>query len=186
MANSFKGDTVVAVDGLEFSQHLIQHHQTLLRYIRTFVPRYNDAEEVLQRVAISLWEKAAEFDPQREFLPWALRFAHIQILNFRKEKARDRLVFSEETLNILRDFREELIPFLETQREVQREALKECLRRVRTEELSLLQRRYGDSGTMVSLAEETGSTVKSLYRRLDRVRELVGRCVKRRMALKVE
>jgi hypothetical protein len=43
----------------------------------------------------------------------------------------------------------------------------------------LLQRRYSDNATIKDLSDETGRTVKSLYRRLDRIRELVAACVDR-------
>ena len=68
----------------EFARLLTNHDRELRRYISLFVSRRDDVEEVLQQTAIMLWEKFAEYDPQREFLPWAIRFAYYEILNFRK------------------------------------------------------------------------------------------------------
>lgn len=165
-------------DGLEFSQLLLRHNQMLLRYIMTFVPRRTEAEEILQRAATALWEKFDEFDRTRDFLPWAYRFTYIEVLNYRKEQARSRLIFDVDVLNELKSTREQLEPTFE----LQRTALRDCLKLVNPESLQLLQRRYCDSESAGQLARETGQTVKALYRRLDRVRELVARCMHQKLA----
>ncbi len=141
----------------------------------TLLPRRDDVEEVLQQTAVALWEKFDEFDPQQEFLPWATRFAYFQVLNFRKELARTRLVYSEEVMKSLAETRAELSEELEERRA----ALRHCLAKLKTEDRSLLERRYAESLTVKSLAEESGRTVKSLYRRLDRIRELIATCIER-------
>lgn len=164
--------------GVEFAQLLVRTDRILLRYILTFIPRRDDAEEVLQRAATVLWEKFAEYDRGREFLPWALRIAYFEILNFRKEIARSRLVFREDVLQSLAMTRESKESLLD----VQRSALQECLGSLDQVGLDLLRRRYCDAETVAALADERGKTAKSLYRRLDRLRELIARCVEQRLA----
>lgn len=161
-----------------FAELLVRHDRELLRYIMTFIPRRDDAEEVLQRTAIVLWEKFGRYDDERSFLPWALRFAYFEVLNFRKQMARDRLIFSEEVIASLAETRRNH----ETELERRREALQQCMRKLNEADMALLQRRYCDSATIASLAEVAGRTVKSLYRRLDRIRELLIQCVDRRLS----
>ena len=168
----------MAAHGSEFAQLLVRHDRALLRYILTFIPRRDDAEEVLQRAATVLWEKFEDYDRDRDFLPWALGIAYFEVLNFRKELARSRLVFREDVLHAIAETRDAV----ELQLEAQRTALGECLGKVDAEGLALLRRRYSDSATVASLAAETGRTAKSLYRRLDRLRELISQCVERRLS----
>lgn len=163
--------------GSEFARLLVRHDRELLRYIMTFIPRRDDAEEVLQRAATVLWEKFSEYDREREFLPWALRVTYFEILNFRKQIARDRLVLREDVVQALAETRESQLPVLEQQRR----ALQQCLEELNCDDAALLRRRYCDSETIATLAEERGRTAKSLYRRLDRIRELIAQCVERRM-----
>ncbi|HWL09593.1 MAG TPA: sigma-70 family RNA polymerase sigma factor [Planctomicrobium sp.] len=163
---------------LEFSQLLLRHDRSLLRYILTFVPRRDDAEEILQRTATSLWEKWSEYDSSREFFPWAVRFTYFEILNYRKELARERLIFDVDVLESLKSSQQPL----ETRLDQQREALQECLKQLDAVGVSLLRRRYCDAESITSLASESGKTVKSLYRKLDRIRELISRCVHQRLA----
>src|SRR5262245_35613496 len=145
----------------------------------TLLPRRDDAEEVLQRTATVLWEKFGEYDRERDFLPWALRVAYFEVLNFRKQNARDRLVFSEEVLEALAETRYAQSSSLEAQRR----ALQMCLSQLSADDQALLRRRYGDSETVAALADERGKTAKALYRRLDRLREMIARCARRRMQL---
>lgn len=165
--------------GPDFAQLLVRHDRALLRYIQTFIPRRDDAEEVLQRAATVIWEKFGEYDDQRDFLPWALRVTYFEILNFRKEIARSRLVFREDVIEAVAETRQRNESVLEDQRA----ALTECLKGVGDEGISLLRRRYCDSATIASLAEEQGRTAKSLYRRLDRLREMITECIERRLAV---
>src|SRR5262245_14438613 len=143
----------------------------------TLLPRRDDAEEVLQRTATVLWEKFGEYDREREFLPWALRVAYFEVLNFRKQIARDRLVFREDVIEALAETRESLA----SQLEAQRSALALCLGELSAEDQNLLRRRYADSETIAALADERGKTAKALYRRLDRLREAIARCAERRL-----
>ncbi len=115
--------------GIEFARLLVQSDRPLLRYIMTFIPRRDDAEEVLQRTAAVLWEKFGEYDRQREFLPWALRVAYFEVLNFRKQLARDRLVFREEVIEALAETRQAQASRLEAQRQALRLCLSELQRR---------------------------------------------------------
>jgi len=163
---------------VDFAKLLIQHDRAVLRYILTFVPSRTDAEEVLQRTAVVLWEKFAEYQPGTEFLRWALKVAYYEILNYRKEYARSRLVFSEAVLSTLADERDEDA----TEYEFQQAALRICLGKLVPDELMLLQRRYCDGASIVDLAAVTGKTAKSLYRRLDRIREMLAICMERRLS----
>lgn len=167
----------MTTDGSEFAQLLVQNDRQLLRYIMTFIPRRDDAEEVLQRAATVLWEKFSDYDRERSFLPWALRVTYFEILNFRKEVARSRLVFREDLMHAFAQTRELQEPGLEGQRQ----ALDRCLEEFRDDDVLLLRRRYCDADTIASLAVEQGRSTKSLYRRLDRIRELIAECIERRL-----
>jgi RNA polymerase sigma-70 factor (ECF subfamily) len=169
----------IVATGADFARLLVQHDRAIFRYILTFVPQQGDAEEVLQRVATILWEKFAEYDRTRDFLPWAFRVAYFEVLNFRKERARNRHVFGEDVLEALAETRGSQSPILEAQQE----ALQHCLAKLSPDSAALLRRRYCDSATVAALAVETGKTAKSLYRKLDRIRDLIAECVQSRVGL---
>jgi RNA polymerase sigma-70 factor (ECF subfamily) len=163
--------------GDDFARLLVQHDRALFRYILTFVSRHADAEEVLQRVAMVLWRKFSEYDTTREFLPWAFRVAYFEILKFRTEAGRSRLIFREDVLEALAETRHSQSAVLEAQQQ----ALQECLAKLSADSAALLRRRYCDSETVAALATEQGTTAKTLYRRLDRLRDLIADCIERRV-----
>ena len=162
---------------LELVKLLAQHDRQILRYIMMFLPRHGDAEEVLQRTAVILWEKSNEFDRTREFLPWALHRAYYEVLNFRKEIARSKLVFTEDLMHLLDRERLEQRGYLEEMKE----ALRQCLARISPEDLQIIHSRYSDANSIHELSEQIGKTAKSLYRRLDRVRNLLSQCVQNQL-----
>lgn len=163
----------------DFVRLLATHNLAILHYIMMFLPQRVDAEEVLQRTAVVLWEKLREYDTQREFLPWALHRAYYEVLNFRKEAARSKLVFSEEVIALLASDRQEQQCYLQEMKE----ALDVCLEKVQPSDLQLLQCRYANTQSLAELASEFGKTAKSLYRRLDRVRAQLAECVRHRLEL---
>lgn len=167
-----------ALPGGDFAALIVRHDRTLLRYIMSLIPRRDDAEEVLQATAVVLWERSVEYDPARPFLPWALRFAYFEVLNFRKRLARDRLVFREDVLESIAETRQSM----ETELDQRREALRKCLEGLAPRDRDLLQRRYCDSATVAALADEVGKTAKAMYRRLDRIREILMDCIQQRAA----
>ena len=85
----------------EFVHLWTQYHRDVERYVYSMVPRSADAAEVVQVVSVKLWEKWEIYDKERPFLPWAMRFAYLEILKWRQRLARERLVFSDELLQVI-------------------------------------------------------------------------------------
>src|SRR5205809_484611 len=89
-----------------------EQHQRFLRaftanepairaYVRRLVPARADADDVMQEAAIVLWEKFAEFRDGADFRAWAFGVARFKVLSWLRDKGRDRLVLSEETVELL-------------------------------------------------------------------------------------
>ena len=169
--------TEITGAGEDFASLIVQYDRAIFRYILTFVSRHGDAEEILQRTATVLWQKFSEYDRTRDFLPWAQGVAYFEVLKFRTEAARSRLIFREDVLAALADTREAQNPILEAQKQ----ALRECLGKVSEDAAALLKRRYCDSETVATLAAENGKSAKAYYRKLDRLRDLIADCIERRI-----
>lgn len=73
-----------------FMRLFVAHERDVLRYVLAVVPHLPDARDILQETAVALWRKMDEYDPARPFLPWACRFAAIEISRFlrRADQAR--------------------------------------------------------------------------------------------------
>lgn len=169
-------------DPTPFVELIMKFERPLMRYIRSLVPRLDDAEEVWQATAIVLWEKFEEFDHDRDFLPWAQKFAYFESLQQRRKTARDRMVFSENAMQAIADTHQASQEHLDQRSH----ALKMCMEKLEHADLALLRSRYDSDITIGELAQRLETTAKSLYRRLDRIRDKLAQCVRRRVALAEE
>ena len=158
----------------EFVRLWTQFHRDVERYVYSMVPRSVDAAEVVQVVSVKLWEKWENYDHERPFLPWAMRFAYLEILKWRQRLAREKLVFSDELLQQLHSTHEELDPFMEVRRKI----LGQCLEKLNEEDRELINLRYGGRhGAIKEEAERTGKKMHKLYYALERIRVALLNCI---------
>ena len=66
---------------------------TVGAFIHTLVTNVHDAEEVLQRVAVTLVRKYEQYDARRPFIAWAMGFAKLEVVKHLRERGNQRLVF---------------------------------------------------------------------------------------------
>jgi len=157
----------------EFVRLWTQYHRDIERYVYSMIPRSADAAEVVQVVSVKLWEKWEKYDHERPFIPWAMRFAYLEILKWRQRLAREKLVFSDELLEQLSSTHEELDPLMEMRRKI----LGQCLEKLNKEERELVLLRYGRHGAIKEEAERTGKKIHKLYYALERIRVQLLNCI---------
>ena len=157
----------------EFVRLWTQYHRDVERYVYSMIPRSVDAAEVVQVVSVKLWEKWENYDHERPFLPWAMRFAWLEILKWRQRLAREKLVFSDELLQQMHSTHEELDPVMEMRRKI----LSECLQKLNEEDRELVRLRYGRHGAIKEEADRTGKKMHVLYYALERIRVQLLNCI---------
>src|SRR4051794_29418130 len=82
----------------EFVRLLAQNQRRLFLYVLTLVPRWAEAEEIMQETNLVLWREFGKFQAGTNFAAWASRVAFHQVLAWRKRRQRDRHQFSDEVL----------------------------------------------------------------------------------------
>ena len=154
---------------------LFTRHEGSLRYfVRTLLPSWDDVDEVMQDVSIVAWTKFDQFDPQTDFARWAATIARYEVLNYRRTKARDRLIFDEELIQLLADECQE--EFGKSEQE--RRALDGCLDKLPAHQRELVLRVYSSTGQKIKpIAEEISVSPNSLYKTLGRLRLILLRCI---------
>ncbi len=162
----------------EFISDVTRSQRVLHAFILSMVRDAADADDVLQETNIVLWRKAAEFDPQREFLPWAMRVAQFQALAHLKKNRRGRAAFDDELLALVAD--EAVAECGEA--DARRVALAGCLQKLPPEHRALIARRYEPGGSVNEMAAERGSTPKALSEMLRRIRHSLMLCIERTLA----
>jgi len=165
----------------EFIANVTRAQRTLHAFIVSMVRYAADADDVLQETNLVLWQKAAEFDPAREFLPWAMRVAQLQSMAYLKKKQPARVVFNEELLALVAD--EAIAEPADA--DARRVALAGCLQKLPEQQRALIAQRYEPGGSVNAMSGERGTTPKALSEMLRRIRHNLLLCIERTLAQEV-
>lgn len=149
----------------------------LRRFIRSILPTWTDADEVLQQTAIVIWRKFDQYDPETNFMKWGCVIARFEALAYRRKMARDRLVFREDILELMAD---EGIEELDSRR-LEHEALAICLEAMPEKQRRFITLAYTPGVKVKELAEEAGSSAAAFYMRLKRLRHQLMQCIEARI-----
>jgi RNA polymerase sigma-70 factor (ECF subfamily) len=162
---------------VQFVREMTRNDRALRGYLFTLLPCDHAVDEVMQETALALWRKIDQYDAEQPFLPWACRFAYFKALEYRRRKGQDRLNFRPDVLEQVSDAALEIA---QGQGDMTH-ALRACLARLREADRRLLCCRYEEGQRVVDLADQLGRPVKSLYNRLDRLRQTLAECIRLRM-----
>lgn len=163
----------------EFVRLLTAHQGAMFRYVFSLVPHEEDARDVLQETNVALYRKFDGYDSARPFLAWAYQFAYLEVLKHRDRTRQGNRAFRPEVIDRLARDREEYEPVLEA-RAV---ALEGCLQRLSPADRDLIDRRYRRDVRPDDLAAELGTSRRTLFRNLDRVRRRLLDCITRHSAV---
>jgi RNA polymerase sigma-70 factor (ECF subfamily) len=162
----------------EYVQLLTGAQSRLYAYICCLVGESAGARDVLQETNLVLWNKAEEYDPDRPFLAWAYRVAYLQVLAYRKTRARNRLVFDEELVSELAAEAESR----DVDLDLRLEALGHCIEKLPGPRREMLDRRYRDGDSLDQIAERVRKAPNVVAANLYRIRKLLMECIEARLA----
>lgn len=162
----------------EFIKEFTRHQRPMFLYILSQVRNPVEAEEILQETNLVIWKKFEVFELGTNFLAWACRIARFEVLKFLDRNRRDKHYFQDELMQQLAD--ESLEEADEW--ELRREALAECLQKLRPKDRDLIQQRYAPGETGKQLADEIGRPLNSVYQSLGRIRRNLHECIQRYLA----
>lgn len=162
----------------QFLRCFAEHEPALRTFVRSLLPSLADVSEVVQEVAVVLWQKFGEFDTGRDFRKWAFGVARYEALAYLRDKVRDRHVFNDELVGRLADE----AAAAEQRHDAHREALETCLQKLPERQRELVLSAYAKGTRMDELAAQRGQTAMSLYKLLHRIRQALLECVRRTIA----
>lgn len=162
----------------QFIQDLTASQNSLYGYILSLLPDRGAAQDVLQEVNLTAWQKRADFLAGTSFFAWASKIAYFHVLSHRRKLGRDRLVFGDDVLDYLAERQ------VEREEEVDRRgvALKGCLEKLPGEQRRLIEQRYATGGSVQRIADGAGKSVGAISQTLYRIRETLLRCVEQTLA----
>jgi RNA polymerase sigma-70 factor (ECF subfamily) len=160
----------------DFALHFIQNQRRVYAYIATLLPNRADAEEMLQRTSLVMWQKWEQFDPKYGFVPWARGIALNEIRNFLRRSERKNVHLSDSLVSVL-EAEVESAPD-----EDRLSALNHCLNELEHRQRELLEECYLETIGAKEVARSRGVSVDAIYMRLHRIRRTVMQCIERQLS----
>ena len=171
-------DVVESSRTQEFMRLFTLHQRYVYYFIRSLIPKPDEAEEVLQRTNLVLWEKFDGFELGTNFRAWACKIARYEVFNHRAIRNRGEVLFSDALIHDLAEVAVEDAAVLEARTR----ALEYCREKLRQADREMLDRRYEPGATSQSVAKQLGRPVKSVYKSLSRIRKSLFDCTTKRLA----
>lgn len=163
---------------VQFVDVLSSNQARLRAYAISIVRNPTDADDLLQNACLTLWKKRGQYDPERDFFPWACGFVLFEIMRHRRKVATDKLMFDEEMINTLS------AEYVENSKEydLRREHLHKCLKKLSDKERSLLDDRYSSNIMPQKISKMRGWPLPTVYGSLTRIRASLHRCIETTLA----
>jgi len=159
----------------EFALQFIQNQSRVYAYIATLLPNRSDAEEILQRTSLVMWQKWDRFDPKYGFVPWARGIALNEIRNFLRRSERKNVHLSDSLISVLASD-------VEKEPDADRvSALRNCLGELEGQQRDLLEQCYLESLGAKEVAMSRGVSVDAVYMRVHRIRRTLVRCIEKQI-----
>lgn len=151
----------------------MKHEPELRAFVRACCPKAQEVDDVMQEVSVAALRKFSTLDDHSAFGAWACLIARYELLTARRRFARDRLVLSEDIVQMLADEGARELPL----RQQQLRALDHCVEKLPRERRELALAAYAKGTTIRQIAAELKRTEGSLYQLLARIRKELHRCM---------
>lgn len=165
-----------------FVNALTNSQANLRGYCQAALGGREEAQEALQRTNITLWRKAKDWDPETEFLRWAIRVAKFEVLGVIRDRARrgERFLFDTDVVEAMLEEAEDLS--ITGQAADRLAALHFCLEKLIPNHRALLSRYYLRGHSIEELAEFDGRSLSAVKVLLLRLRRGLRRCIEGQLA----
>lgn len=159
----------------QFFQVYVQHQRQILGFLLAAVKDSYAAEDLLQEVALALWNNFDRYDSSRPFLPWAIGVARNHMRTyFRTLSRRPKFLSLDVAENLALAMKEEEESLI-----AERAALHECLQGLSSRHRDMLFWRYEQRMPLKAIAEKLGRSLSAANMALCRIRERLLACAER-------
>ena len=158
-----------------FLSLLMANQRRINSYILSLVPVFNDADDIMQETISVMWSKFDQFEVGTDFTWWGIKVAYYHIMSYRKQKATDKLVFSDGLLEKINAVAKE--KQVDTDDRIKH--LRQCIEKLNPVDQRLLKARYELNYNADNLAIQLDRSVQYVYKHLSRILHSLNLCVRR-------
>ena len=161
----------------EFVALYVRHEPAVFSFVLAMVRNTADAQDVVQRASMTMWRCFGQYKAGTNFRNWAFQVAKNEALNHLSKVKRDRHVFGEKLVAMLAEQAEERTDNLDAQSR----ALDFCVEKLPPSEHKMVAGCYAEGSTIRSFAEKAGQTANTVYKRLNKIRAQLQKCIEHRL-----
>ena len=159
-----------------FISLFMSSERAIRSYVRSLLLSSQDVDDLMQDIGLTCWRKFDQFDPKGsdlDFTRWCCVISRFEVLQFRRIRARDRLVLSEKVIQLLADQAEDRLE----RSEAERMALRDCLNKLSEPDRRLLLSTHTKGDSISRIASESDQRVRRLYSQVNKIRKQIANCV---------
>ncbi len=160
----------------EFMKYMLRAQPAVWGYLMACCGDVHVADDLMQEASCLLWDRFATYDRSRPFTPWAMGFAKMRVLNWRKKRARSREVLSPTIVEMMADTSAASADDVQDQRR----HLDGCLARLPERARAVLRMRYYEERSSAEISRIRRVTVAAVDNLLTRARRALRDCINRR------
>lgn len=154
-----------------------QSQRSVCAFITSLVPNFQDADDILQNVAVITVKKFDRFDRNRSFVSWAIGIARNEILKYYTEKSKHQVVPDMEAIQRIADIYESEQPANDQYDRMMKMALASCMERLRGKWKRILELYYLREQSSARIAQQLAMTRSNVFTSLHRIRFALKECV---------
>lgn len=147
-------------------------------YVLAVVRDHHETEDLVQKVASIAFEKRNSYDSTRPFGAWVSGIARLELLHWRRSKARNRVLFTPDTIEKI----DEGLSRVEDEIDDRRAALSWCMQKLSGKGRRLIEMQYLGGLAPTQIAQQLDAKPASIRGALHRIRESLHRCIDNRIA----
>lgn len=152
---------------------------TVSQFVASLVRDQWAVRDIVQNTSLALLNKFSDYDDARPFLAWALGVAKFEILGYRRDFARSRIVSDSDLLERYAQTWAELAPRLSEEAN----ALQHCVGELKGRPRQVIELSYAQDQSSEAIGHKLNLTATNVRTILKRTREILKRCVERQLAL---
>jgi RNA polymerase sigma-70 factor (ECF subfamily) len=147
-------------------------------FVSSIIPGFQDADDILQQVAVAIIKNYDKYDKDRPFVAWAIGIAKNEILMHYRKNSQGKVIFSTEAVQaISQAYEKESTKFNDMQK-----ALDVCITKLKGRARRILEMRYISELSIPRIAQKLGMTHNAVYTTFHRIRIALRDCINRQIS----
>ena len=159
-----------------FDEQFVRCQDRLYTYIASLVPNPQDVGELFQQTSLQLLQNWKKYDPQRPFMPWACAVALNEVRTFARRQRRRARLLSDALLAAVSEAQFKAAELIDARLD----ALSGCVGKLPRAKRALIEKCYSGECSIKDVAASMSLQPQTLYKRLQRVRRELYRCIELR------